>query len=58
MDRERDTKCSSIMLDEQTWLLLRRLAELRAQRLGGRPSQSAVIRELVRAAGEPKANRA
>lgn len=47
---------TTIMLDRDTWLLLRRLSGLRAARLGGRPSQSGTVAELIRAAAvEPAA---
>jgi hypothetical protein len=42
---------TTVRMDRETWCLLRDLAELQARRHGGSPSQSAVVRELVRAAG-------
>jgi len=41
---------TTVLLDARTWRLLHELALLRAERLGGRPSQSAVIREAIDAA--------
>lgn len=39
---------TTVVLDPTSARLLYELAWLRSQRVGGRPSQSAVIRELVR----------
>jgi hypothetical protein len=47
---------TTIRLDAATWHALRELAELRAVRLGGPPSQSAVVRELIRSAREVEAD--
>jgi hypothetical protein len=47
---------TTVHLDRETWLLLRSLSELRALRQGGAPSQSAVIRQLVRDAGALEAD--
>ena len=41
---------TTIVLDPECWNMLAALARLRAAEHGGRPSQSAVIRDLVRAA--------
>ena len=49
---EDDLIVTTVRLDRATWDLLSELARLRAARLGGRPSQSAVVRELVNAAAE------
>lgn len=38
---------TSIRVSRETWRALRALAEARAERVGGRPSASAVITELV-----------
>lgn len=48
-DRD-DTRHTHVILDRECWDLLNQLARIRASQVGGRPSQSAVIRELVRAA--------
>lgn len=45
---------TTVVLDPQSWRLLRELAMLRAVRLGGKPSASAVVRELVRGASRAK----
>jgi hypothetical protein len=37
-----------LVLDHEVARMLRELSELRAERLGGRPNQSATIRDLVR----------
>ena len=49
-----DRVVTTIVLSRETWRLLGRLAHLRAERLGGRPSQSAVVEELITAAPPPK----
>ena len=38
---------TTILLDGRTWRLLHELARLRAECIGGRPSKSGVLRELV-----------
>ena len=39
-------------MDLETWRLLRELARLRSERLGGQASQAAVIRDLIREAAD------
>ncbi len=48
------TIATNVRLPEQVWRQLRALAEERATRVGGRPSASAVLAELVAAASRPR----
>lgn len=54
MDKQITT---TVLLDAESWRLLHELARLRAERLGGKPSQSAVVRELVHEAAKPQGGR-
>ena len=48
---------TTILLDAKSWRLLSELARLRAERIGGRPSQSGVVRDLIQqaVAAKPRA---
>ena len=48
IERER-AMVTTVRLDPVIWAALRRLAESRALALGGRPSASGVVRELIEA---------
>jgi hypothetical protein len=52
------TITTTIQFDIDTWRMLARLARLKAERFGGRPSQSKVVRELIRDAAKQEGRRA
>lgn len=49
---------TTITVPRSTWEALRRLAELRAQLVGGRPALGAAIEELVRESEKARTPRA
>lgn len=53
MDGDRVLR-TSILLDAECWNALAALARVHATEHGGRPSQSAVVRELIRRATEER----